>query len=176
MLGFSQHVTRPLGRTALVRRYALQWFIELDCPEDRWRCDPRDYPELFALDGHRLPRANFFIEKVEGETRLGFALEDYGSDVRRLSRRGVDMLERFLDRGWFDELIGARRLLVIFLTVTDGKAESLRRQFQRDSRKRLTPLLRRIRVPGEPAILSDCVVVPGLLELLPGERTTKEGT
>jgi hypothetical protein len=174
MLGFSRHITRPLGPTALVRRYALQWFIEIDRHRDRWLCDPRDYPQLFSIDGHRLPRANFFIDKVEGDTRLGFALEDYGSDVRRLSRRAVDMLERFLDRGWFDELIAAQRLLVTFLTLTDDKATALARQFRRDSRKRLNPMLRRIRVSGQPAILSDYVVVPGLLGLMPRERKTKE--
>ena len=50
----------------------------------------------------------------------------------------------------------------------------LARQFQRDSRKRLQGMLRRIRAAGEPAILSDYLVVPGLLSLVPEQEKRKE--
>ena len=68
LIGASSSVTDPLGRSTLLRRFALQWFLEVDGQESRWHCNPRDYPDLFAIDGDRLPRANFYLEETEAGT------------------------------------------------------------------------------------------------------------
>jgi hypothetical protein len=174
LLGYSVHVTLPMGTTALIRRYALQWFFEMDGHGKRWHCNPRDCPDLFPVHGHRLPRGHFYLEKGDDGNVLGFAIEDYGSDVRRISRRAVDHLQRFLEHGWFDDLIRAQRFGVTFLTATDDKATAIERQFGRDSQRRLTPLLRQLAGKKGASILCDCLVVPGLLELLPSESKLKE--
>jgi hypothetical protein len=167
IIGATKGATAPLGRTALLRRYALQWYLEVDGKESRWHCNPRDYPDLFPIKGQRLPRANFFLEETPDGTMLGFAIEDYGSDTRRVSRRSVDLLERFLEQHWFDELFAAQRFGVTFLVATPEKATAIEHQFQRDSRRRLATLLRQIPSNTTATILTDYVVVPGLLSLLP---------
>ena len=174
LIGASPNVTAPLGRTALLRRYALQWFLEVDGQESRWHCNPRDYPDLFALEGHRLPRANFYLEEAADGTMLGFAVEDFGSNSRRISRRAVDLLERFLAQRWFDELFAARRFGVTFLVATPEKATAIENHFQRDSQRRLATLLRQIPSSTTATILTDYVVVPGLLSLLPTSSTANE--
>ena len=166
LVGFPDHVTSPVGTTALVRRYALQWFIEIDGRNRRWRCNPRDYPEMFSLDGHRLPRANFYVEQMPDETMLGFAIEDYGSDVRRLSRRACDLLQRFLEHGWFDELMGAQRFAITFLTSDTGKAKAIEKQFLRDSQRRLATMLRQIPSETSASVIAESICVPGLAELV----------
>ena len=170
-LGFSVEATRPLGRTSLIRRYALQWFMCLDGRDKRWNCNPRDYPQLFSVDGHRLPPANFYIEKKGGETRFGIAVVDFGTDARRLARRTVDALERFLRHGWFDKVITAGKFEVTVLTVTAGKARSLQALLRRGVRQRLYAWLEELSDNYDSIIELRCPVVPGLLPLLPGERS-----
>lgn len=51
MLGFPESVARPLGRNALIGRYGLQWFIEVDGTGKRWLCSRGDLNEL--TDDHR---------------------------------------------------------------------------------------------------------------------------
>jgi len=171
LIGASSSVTDPLGRSTLLRRFALQWFLEVDGQESRWHCNPRDYPDLFAIDGDRLPRANFYLEETEAGTLLGFAIEDYGSDSRRVARRAVDLLQRFLVKRWFDELFAARRFAVTFLVATSDKATAIENRFERDCNRRLAMLLRQIPSTTAATILTDYVVVPGLLSLIPTNST-----
>lgn len=167
VIGAPMSVTNSLGRTALLRRYALQWFLDVNSQNTRWQCNPRDYPDLFDVAGDRLPRANFYLETTEAGTMLGFAVEDYGSDSRRISRRAVDMLERFLTKHWFDELFAGYRFGVTFLVATPEKATAVKHQFERDSQRRLATHLRLIPSEKSARIVADYVVVPGLLSLIP---------
>lgn len=171
VIGAPAAASGPLGRTALLRRYALQWYIEVDGKESRWHCNPRDYPDLFPVEGQRLPRANFYLEESSAGTMLGFAIEDYGTDSRRVSRRAVDLLERFLVNRWFDELFAAKRFGVTFLMATQEKAAAIEHQFQRDSQRRLTSHLSQISRNEPAVILTGYVVVPGLLALIPPNST-----
>ena len=170
LLGFPTEVTRPLGRTSLIRRYALQWFICLDGQEKRWKCNPRDYPQLFSVDGHRLPPANFYIEKQRGETRFGIAVVDFGTDARRLARRTVDKLERFSIHGWFDDVVAAGKFEVTVLTATTGKARSVQTLLHRGLTKRLYAWLEELGDGEDSPIELRLPVVPGLLPLLPGNH------
>ena len=149
--------------------------MEIDGQETRWHCNPRDYPDLFAIEGQRLPRANFYLEETPSGTLLGFAVEDYGTDSRRVSRRAVELVERFLEQRWFDELFAARRFAVTFLVATPEKAVAIEHHFERDSRRRLASLLRQIPSSTAAAVVTDYLVVPGLLSLLPttDQRTSK---
>ena len=167
IIGAPPQSTVRLGRTALVRRYVLQWYLEVAGKETRWRCDPHDYPDLFKLDAKRLPRENFYFEETQHGTLLGFAVGDYGSDSRRLVRRTVDTLQQFLEQRWFDELFAARRFTVTFLTATLEKAVSIEEEFDRESARRLAALLRQIPSSSSATILTDYAVIPGLLQLLP---------
>lgn len=169
MLGFSPTVARPLGRTSLIRRYAIQWFIEVDGKDRRWLCNPRDYPDLFPIGNHRLPRANFYLENRDGVTEVGFAVEDFGSDTRRITRRAAGLLERFLQHGWFDELIAADRFSISFLTITEGKAQALEKQFQRDLSRRIHRQLRRLIRTRQQGLRPTFRVVPALIDLIPND-------
>ena len=167
LIGAPDAASLPLGTTALLRRYALQWFLDVDGKDARWHCDPRDYPDLFAIEGQRLPRANFYLEETPSGTLLGFAVEDYGTDSRRVSRRAVELLERFLKQRWFDELFAAQRFVVTFLVATPEKAVAIEQHFERDAKRRLASLLRQIPSNTTASVLTDYLVVPGLLTLLP---------
>ena len=167
LIGAPDAATMPLGTTALLRRYALQWFLDVDGRDTRWHCDPRDYPDLFAIEGQRLPRANFYLEETPSGTLLGFAVEDYGTDSRRVSRRAVELLERFLEQRWFDELFAARRFAVTFLVATPEKSVAIEHHFGRDSQRRLASLMRQIPSSTTAAVVTDYLVIPGLLSLLP---------
>ena len=175
MLGFPESATRRLGQTALIRRYAIQWFTEVDRKAERWLCNPREYPELFSVDAHRLPRGNFYVECVNQENRLGFVIEDFGSDVRRIVRRAIDHLDRFLEHGWFDDLIAGERFAISFLTVTQAKARSLERQFERGVDQRLSRALRQVTGQRHAMIHTDFLVVPGLIDLLPTHNSRGGG-
>lgn len=172
MIGAPMEVTSQLGATALIRRYALQWYFDVDGNASRWPCNPRDYADLFPVQGDRLPRANFYLEETTAGKVLGFAIEDYGADSRRISRRAVDLLERFLAQHWFDDLFAAKRFAVTFLVATAEKAAALELQFQRDSQRRIAQPLRQIAGQQSASVLTDYVVVPGLLPLIPPTNST----
>jgi len=167
VIGAPQAVTKPLGRTALLRRYSLQWFLEMDSSGDRWTCHPRDYPDLFPIQGQRLPRGNFFFEATSKGNTLGFAVEDYGADARRIARRAVDTTERFLKQHWFDDLIVAGRFELTFLVATEEKAKTIEFQFHRESLRRLKPWIQKLTSNNPDLINRNYKVVPGLLALIP---------
>ena len=106
---------------------------------------------------------------------LGFAVEDYGTGAQRISRRAVDLLERFLAKGWFDELLVAGRFGVTFLVATSEKATAIESSFVRDMQRRLRPILHRT-AGSQASVLADYVVVPGLLSLLPGSKQKSEAS
>lgn len=63
--------------------------------------------------------------------------------------------------------VAADRVSVTFLTVTEFKAITLRRHFERMSAQRLSRLLRQVTGKPAPLIPMDARVVPGLINLLP---------
>lgn len=174
VVGAPQSVTKELGRTALLRRYSLQWFLELDAKHARWTCHPRDYPDLFPIQGQRLPRGNFYFEETERGNMLGFAVEDYGADPRRIARRAVDTVERFLKQHWFDDLMVAGRFGLTFLVATESKAKAIELQFHRESIRRLKPWFQKLTSNGNDCIVQSYRVVPGLLSLIPHHTPAPE--
>lgn len=174
LFGFSYRTTSSLGYTALIRRYAVQWFIEVDGQDERWLCQPSDYPELFPARCKKLPRANYYLQNSGESTELGIALEDYGSDARRVVRRAIDLLDRLLQNGWFDDLIIANRFAISFLTMSTTKAHSIERHFERLCERHLSRRLNQLspRRPGR--ITADYVVVPGLIDVIPTRQYNKE--
>lgn len=172
VIGAAKSVTEPLGRTALLRRYSLQWFLEVDLQSSRWVCHPRDYPDLFPIEGQRLPRGNFYFEATEQGNLLGFAVEDNGSDPRRIARRAVDTIERFLKQHWFDDLLVAGRFGLTFLVATEEKAKTIKLQFHRESLRRLKPWFQKLTSSHTDCLVQNYRVVPGLLALIPHQAPT----
>lgn len=119
---------RRLGRQAKLERYAILWFLNLESATPRSLLNPRNYPEQFPVQGHRLPRLNFF---VEDPPRIGFMLIDHGAHPRRLMQKAARKLERFLRLGWFDEYIRSRLFSLVILTPSDRSKQHLSRHLAR---------------------------------------------
>lgn len=171
ILGVSSEAARSFGPKAIARLYARQWYLRLASDSKRFLFHPRKFPELFALEGHRLPQANFFIEESAEGRKCGFIVLDYNADARRIIRRTAKKMERFLTHGWFNEFIGTGRFVLVVLTVTNGKAEVLRSRLEKD-------LLPRIDFDwsnlGEtPSLNVRVEVVPGLAGIIPVDRLSK---
>ena len=66
-----------------------------------------------------------------------------------------------------DELFAAQRFVVTFLVATPEKAQAIEQHFERDAKRRLASLLRQIPSNSTASVLTDYVVIPGLLTLLP---------
>ena len=67
----------------------------------------------------------------------------------------------------FDELLAAERFHLSFLLATAEKAVSMEQGFRRDAERRLAPLLRRIPSATRARLVTDYLVVPGLVSLMP---------
>ena len=171
MLGFPARAARPLGRNALIGRYGLQWFIEVDGGDQRWLCNPREYPEVFAASAQRASRTKFYVEKRDGGTVMGIAVVDLGSDARRMTRRVTDLLDRYLQEGWINDLIAADRFEVSFLTISQGKADALTRYLDLGVQRRLARRVRRLN--NKASIPARAIVVSGLIDLVPPASETR---
>ena len=119
---------------------------------------------MFPSVKEQLPKAHFFLQVQENRTELGVAIVDFGSDARRIVRRTVDLLNRFLEHGWFDEFLAAGAFGVTYLTLTEGKCLAIAKHFERDCERRLTLAMNRISRTAN--FQADYLVVPGLVDLL----------
>jgi hypothetical protein len=130
LLGAPFDVARPLGPQARLYRYAVAWFIHVDGRRRRTLFNPHDFHEQFPVTGHRLPRSHFYIEDSADQPRLGYILVDHGAHVRRVVRKAVKVLGRFLYHGWFDEYIRDKAFVLTVLTFLAGKKASIERRLR----------------------------------------------
>ncbi len=166
LLGARRTLVRPLGPQSLIERFAVLWFITLDRPGRRTLFNPRHFPEQFDLGSHRLPRANFYIEDDErGQSRLGYIVVDHGGHLRRIIRKSVRVLLRFLKRGWFDDYFATGRFTLTVLTLNGTKQKSLQFGLNGQLRESLRYALSRF--SHKQPLSLQVEVVPGLMSLIP---------
>ncbi len=147
----------------------------------RIRLGPRDHEVLTYVGQQRMAwlEALQQLERTDDDaTHFGFAVVDFGSDVRRVTRRTLDLLERFRQRGWFDDLIAAGRFDLTVLTLTEAKARTLQGQLERSIQTRLADWVRQAggAAQNRSPVRLKLLVVPRLLDLVPSqtsERSTK---
>lgn len=184
ILGVPSRRCKRLGDSKLPQCYAMLWFTCFSEPAiQRTICKPRDYPAVFSFGNQRIPKIDFYIanDKTEiatgSEISFGFAMTDFDSRFRRIVDRARVQLSRMLDRGWFDQLISAKRFELAVLTGTNEKKRTIEMVLRSELLRTLrSPLLK---VMGESCdrfpIKTHVVVIPGLNELIPGHRKLKKG-
>jgi hypothetical protein len=118
---------RALKKQGRVQRYAVSWFIHADCPGKRALVNPFDYPEQFPVTGHRLPNHPFFLDRSDGHPRFGIILVDHNAHYRRMPRKTVMLLGRFLRHGWFDTFIRQDAFVVAILTFSEDRKRAFAR-------------------------------------------------
>jgi hypothetical protein len=163
-IGISLKDIPILKKQGRIHRYAVTWFIQADRPGERALVNPHDYPEQFPVGGHALPRCPFFLDYSEEKLRLGIIFVDHNAHVRRMSRKTVKVLGRFLHHGWFDRFITQDAFVVVILTFLQDRKRAFDRQVPGAIRKRLGYALSRIcpDVAESHPILVQVHVIPGL--------------
>ena len=169
LLGASPDASRKRGRKAIAARYAMLWFICVDKPQARNLFDPRMFPEQFSHIRERLPKKQFFIEQSsDGTMQLGYFLIDFRTDIRRLVRQSCQIMQRFLERGWFNDYLVANRFAFAVLTYDEGKAQEIERTLRSALRHRLSRPLQALGVSALPPL--PVLVVPGMHSLIPEDN------
>ena len=169
LLGASPDASRKRGRKAIAARYATLWFICVDKPRARNLFDPRMFPEQFSHIRERLPKKQFFIEQSPaGTMQLGYFLIDFRTDIRRLARQSCQVMQRFLERGWFNDYLVANRFAFAVLTYDEGKAKEIERTLRTALRRRLSRPLQALGVTTLPSL--GVIVVPGMRSLIPEDN------
>ena len=163
-IGISPKEIPTLKRQGKIHRYAVTWFIHAQRPGERALVNPHDYPKQFSVGGHRLPRCPFFLDRTEDKPRLGIILVDHNAHVRRMSRKAVKVLGRFLHYGWFDGFIRQDAFMVVILTFLQDRKRAFDLQVPGTIRKRLGHALSRIcpDYAGRNPILVQVHVIPGM--------------
>lgn len=181
-LGLENYRCGRLGDSKLPQCYAMLWFTRFDDPSvNRTPCRPREFTELFSFGDYRLPKVDFYIAEEppigEGDPQIlfGFTITDFNSDHRRIVGRAKKHLRGFLKRGWFDQLIAARRFELAVLTVSDEKKRAIDLTLKRELHRVLNRELLKFPVDekGSFPIRTRVVVIPGLKELIPGQQKLK---
>jgi hypothetical protein len=127
------------------------------------------FPEQFSHICERLPKKQFFIEQSsDGTMQLGYFLIDFRTDIRRLVRQSCQVMQRFLERGWFNDYLVANRFAFAVLTYDEGKAQEIERTLRSALRHRLSRPLQALGVLSLPRLA--VLVVPGMHSLIPEDN------
>jgi hypothetical protein len=131
LIAASRKYAQPLKRQGKIERYAVTWFVHADLPGHRVLLNPTDYPDRFPVAGHRLPRRPFFLDRSDGRSRLGVLFVDHNAHYRRMSRKTVAVLGRFLRHGWFDTFIRQDVFAVVILTFSPHRKQTFEKHVSR---------------------------------------------
>lgn len=164
IIGRGSQCPPPLKKPGKIKRYAASWHIHADRPGERMLFNPADYPDRFPVAGHSLPQCPFFIDRTEDHPRLGVILVDHNAEERRMPRRTVDLLGRFLQHGWFDGFISQAAFVVAILTFSEDRKRVFDRHVSRAIEKRLRYPLSRLhpKLVEKIPLLVQAYVIPGL--------------
>lgn len=176
-IGISPSIARPLGIQSRVQRLAVLNFIhDLKSPFKRRLFSNAKLREFFPMSGHRLPRQRFYIEERPEGDFLGFIVIDHGGYDRRIVRKAVKFLKRFVKRGWFDDYMRSGQFLLTILTLNEFKGRSiaygLKKLLKLVLGKQLVALHKPF--PGGWPLPVEIVVVPGVINVLPGKSASKK--
>lgn len=165
----SPELARSFGRTAIARRYALQSFLCLDGSATRAFIHNADIAAKFPTIDRRLPQANFYKAKSRsGVVRLGYAVIDYGSDVRRAVGRVLKRRNDFVESGWFDGLIASQAFEFSVLTLSEGKSQAIQRKLRNHCEAENGQVF--LVTENGARVPLNFIIVDGLIELIPNPR------
>ncbi len=175
----SPSLTRPLGIQSRVQRLAVLNFIhDLKSEYKRRLFTNAKLREFFPMSGHRLPRQRFYIEERPQGDFLGFIVVDHGGHERRIVRKAVSFVERFVKRGWFDDYLRSGQFVLTVLTLNEFKGRSigfgLKRLFRKVEEVRTALAALHKPFPGGWPLPVEIVVVPGVINILPGKSASKK--
>jgi hypothetical protein len=176
-VGASPSLARPLGIQSRVERLAVLNFIhDLKCEHKRRIISNARLREHFPLHGHRLPRQRFYLEERADGDYLGFIVVDHGGHERRIVRKAVSFLQRFVKREWFDDYLRSGRFILTILTLTEFKGRAIAYGLKKLLKQVLGKPLANLHkpFPGGWPLPVEIVVVPGVINVLPGKSSSKK--
>ena len=159
-IGLHRSRARRLGRQARLQRFAVLWFMHAVPERKRALLDPRKHPQLFAVQNHRLPRSNFYLEDPP---RLGYIVVDHGAHFRGTCQKIARKLQRFLKHGWFDTFFQQRIFTITVLTPFEVTRRTLEQRLPSYLRRMLAGYLARFELsPQQLPLEVQVLTVPGL--------------
>ncbi len=165
-LDLSHRVAESLGRTTIVRQFAMQSFLFLGKGEQRHLLSKPQLTTVFDVVGQRLPRAHFYLASTdEADKRFGFVMVDFGSDPRRCANRVVNRALRLIAAPKVRSLAVAGLFEISLLTMMASKRRALYQRLKVSKRSGGMMSLRTD--AGFVKVRLRIHVVPGLLELIP---------
>lgn len=165
----SPELARSLGRTATARRYSLQSFLCLDGSATRVFINNAEIAAAFPAIDRQLPQANFYKSQTKvGVVRLGYAVIDYGSDVRRVVGRVLKRSDDFVNSGWFNGLVANGAFEFSVLTLTEGKREAIQRKLRKHCQIEGGEMF--LVTKNNARVSVKFIVVEGLTQLIPDPR------
>lgn len=176
-VGVSPSLARPLGIQSRVERLAVLNFIhDLKSEHKRRVVTNAKLRDYFPLCGHRLPRQRFYLEERADTDFLGFIVVDHGGHERRIVRKAVGFLQRFVKREWFDEYLRSGQFVLTILTLTEFKGRAIAYGLKKLLKQVLGKALAGLHkpFPGGWPLPVEIVVVPGVINVLPGKTSSKK--
>lgn len=193
IVGHKSYDCRTLGLHASARQYALQWLLFL-AKEDVRLINLHDFPDLFPVQGHRLPQGRFYFRTLQNADalpaqdgtlvassgvssspmvqRLGYVAFDFGGRPLRIAQRLQQTLQRFLRHGWFDRLIQQGQFEVTLLTINEARRRSYEHALPTMLQRNLATHLGRFRTLAPDTEMFPCPItvraVPGLQDIIYG--------
>ncbi len=178
VLGVSPKYSQSLKRTGKIKRYALAWFLHADQPGKRQRIRPPDFANQFGVGRDSLPCHPYFLDMTTDQPRLGMVLVDHNAHPRRVVNKTIKPLVRFIQRGWFDDLIRQQCFVMTVLTFNTDRQKAFKHKLSQEIPRRLGHALARLDTSGEnrlPIVL-DIRVIPGLESLVIDDSNTEQRT
>ena len=168
-IGTTHHAAEALGRTTIIRQFALQAFFFLNNKQQRHLLSQAQLGILFDMPKRRLPKAQFYLTSIgKDEKRLGLVVVDFGSEPRRCANRLVDRVLQLLKSPKIQAMAEAQLFEISVLTLSAAKRKSLYQRLNVSKRSGgnmlITNRAKRFRVR------LFIHVIPGLLELIPDSR------
>lgn len=165
----SHRKAEALGRSTILRQYAIQSFLFLSKQERRRLLSREQLTTVFDATDQRLPRANFYLASTgANDKRFGYAVVDYGSDPRRCANRVVKRILQLVAAKKISKMAEAGVFEISVLTLSSAKRTTLYTRLKVSKRTggmiSVTTGTKRIKI----RLLIH--VVPGLLELIPDSR------
>lgn len=122
-----------------------------------------------------MPRQRFYLEERTDADYLGFIVVDHGGHVRRIVRKAVEFMQRFVKRSWFDDYLRSGQFVLTILTLTDFKGREITHGLKKLLKAVLGPDLAKLHKPfsGGWPVPVEVVVVPGVINVLPGKTASK---
>jgi len=124
LLQVPSRASRPLGRQALIERYAVLSFCAVEPERERILFNP-GCESAFSVDPQKLRRVHFYIDQDRAEPLMGLITIDQGAPPFRLAAKAARRIGRYLAHGWISQAVLAGAVELAFLVCSPPKAALL---------------------------------------------------